>query len=397
MRYIIFLLSIGFFLASCGNSKKSSTTDQNKDSQIAMKDPNIKIPYIDSSYITDTITRYTPSKEEIQAKRIDSLMSIYVRPTKDELGGYPITYDHPQKLMTLSVINREGADEKQEPDEDSQCLGHKEFGDYADVIEITDEYYGIRDRFVRVKERGVITSGRLELLFVKKSDLGTNADIQLIDSELNVATVNEEDDVIPQNFLKVEFVSEDVFLEKGSNEVYYLSQDEENVSKDGNILTLSTKAKDVVLEDKPTDNESEVYHEYKGEYKSLNQFVIYNYGWEWVSYSFYDMKTGEKQDFISKPYLSPDKKHLFVVEYDPYTNTTTLELHKVDKNGKANRLVYGYYEKWNPHYRYYIENNEQTNMFWSEDGCFYIEVVHSRTWGNENLSPQYIKISLVEG
>lgn len=345
--------------------------------------------------------------ETIAAMQLaDSIEAVRNRlPAESELEGYPIDYDS-KVIETVYVIDRQGVDAMQEPNENSKKLFHYDYGDRLDVIETADDFYSIRDRVTRKwqDEHSTYEGSRWEKVFVRKSALGDISGIKLIPADLNVIGVLNEnrnkdgedygEGKTLDKYLKVELVDKQTFEDQMNNKADYFTADTANVRKKEGVLTLKCAEKDVELVDEPTtEDDTHLEYDYQGQYEVLNQYVVFMRGYESWGYKFYDKITGKEQptglEFGDFPYLSPDKKHIICVGYDVYETTTGVELYKITDGNKVESIMIAGYPNWMP-------CKEQDNeWFWASDGCFYLKAAHAKAYTGDNSNCQYLRIKLL--
>lgn len=323
-----------------------------------------------------------------------------ILPTESELEGYPISHDT-KVIETIYVIDRNGVDAKQEPNEKSKSLMHYNYGDYVDIIEVSENFYTIKGLVYREWREGQSTckGSRWEKVFIKKDALGDASKIELASSDLNVIVhLNEkgnseyfEKEQILDRYFNIELIDESTFDNELNNKVDYFITDTANIKKIDGTIVLKTEKEDVILNDNPTDNDSRVELYYEGQYEILNQYVVYNLGWEWWKYSFYDKNTGEEQSFGDFPYLSPNQKQILCVNYDPYGDATELMLYEITEANSFEQITSATFTKWQP---FFDENTSQETMFWSSDGNFYLKAIHVKS--RTEAKPQYLRIKLLD-
>lgn len=366
---------------------------------------NIIIILVIALIATSCGKRKNDDAETIARQQVDSIAALQdTLPTEMELGGYPIDYDT-EVIKIVYVIDRQGVDAMQETDENSQHLLHYNYGDRLEVIETGDEFYSIRDHVQRKWREGQATvqGGRREKVFVRKSALGNISDIKLIPTDLNIISFfcengNENAEYFEKGktldkYLKVELINKQVFDNKMSSKVDYFVADTANVEKVDTVTTLKTARKDVVLIDRPTEDDYEIEYNYQGQYEVLNQYVVSMVGWEWWGYKFYDKTTGKEQptdiNFAEFPYVSPDKKYVICADINPYESVAGVELYRITAGNKVENIMNITYPYWIP------VKNIDNEWFWDSDGCFYMKAVHARVYTGDNQDYQYIRIKIL--
>lgn len=321
---------------------------------------------------------------------------------KPESKAHSIDYDKTKVIKSVYVTDRTGAEIKQEADIDSETLGTYQFGTKLEVIEETEEWFGVRDRITRefVNDGSQIERTAWEKVYVLKSKTGPIDKITLIPSELNIISslnTNQkaetfETDKELKGFLKIELIDKQLFESKRGNEADYLLADTSAIKKVNGIIELKCQHKTVKYIDKPDDEENRQVFDYVGQLQFLNKYLIGGSYYEGLDYRFIDKITGEEtQVFGDYPNVSADKKHIICIYTNPYDTTADLALYSINNN-EVKHIVSASFKYWMP-------TVEPQEMFWGKDNYLYLAVNHVNSFwkedGHLNSNCQYIRIKIL--
>ncbi len=322
--------------------------------------------------------------------------------TENENTGNKIDYDNTKVIKSIYVTDRNGIEVKQQANNNSKTLGVYEYGTKLDIIEETENWYGVRDRITRefYINGSKIESIGWEKVYVLKNKTGSINEITLVPSDLNIIsylTVNQKTEHFETgkdltDFLTLELIDKSVFDNKKNSSVDFLLADTIVNKKKNGIIELKCQNKTVKYIDKPDAEEARQVFQYVGQIEFLNKYVIGGSYWESGDFKFIDKTNGEETNsFVDYPYISPDKKNIICVYANPYETTTDLEFYSVSDN-KIKQIMSASFKNWMPT----VESGE---MFWSSDGYLYLTVNHVNSFwkvdGNLNDKCQYIRIKIL--
>lgn len=305
-------------------------------------------------------------------------------------------------LQSIYVVDRKGTEFKQQADKNSITLGTYEYGAKLDVIEETEEWFGIRDRITRAFFRNgdKIESTQWEKVYVLKRTTGSINEITLSPSDLNIVssltanqkTENFETGKEMKGFLGIELIDKQLFGSKRSSSVNYLLADTTEIKKRKGIIELRCQTKVKKYIDKPDAEESKKVFKYVGQYEFLNKYLIGTSYYEGIDYRFIDKTSGEEtQIFEDYPNISADKKYIICIYTNPYETTADLELYSIDET-QIKDTMSASFKNWMP-------TVEPGEMFWNNDGYLYLTVNHVKSFwkqdGRLNDKCQYIRIKIL--
>lgn len=337
-----------------------------------------------------------PNEKTVQNTVSDTLT------TEDENTGNKIDYDKTKVLQSVYVVDRNGTEIKQQADKNSKTLGSYGFGAKLDVIEETEEWFGVRDRITRefLRNGSKIESTGWEKVYILKNQTGSINEITLVSSDLNIIsslttnqkTENFETDKELKDYLKIELIDKQLFESKRSSSVNFLLADTTEIKKKTGIIELKCQAKVKKYIDKPDAEESMQVYNYVGQFEFLNKYLIGGSYYEGLDYKFVDKSSGEEtQTFVEYPNISADKKHIICIYTNPYETTADLELYSIDDK-QIKHTMSASFKNWMP-------TVEPGEIFWSTDNFLYLTVNHVNSFwrqdGNLNDKCQYIRIKIL--
>jgi hypothetical protein len=337
-----------------------------------------------------------PNEKTVQRTVSDTLT------TEDENTGNKIDYDKTKVLQSVYVVDRNGTEIKQQADKNSKTLGTYEFGAKLEVIEETEEWFGVRDRITRefLRNGSKIESTGWEKVYVIKSQTGSINEITLVPSDLNIIsslttnqkTENFETDKELKDFLRIELIDKQLFDSKRGSSVKFLLADTTEIQKKKGIIELKCQSKVKRYIDKPDAEESMQVFNYVGQFEFLNKYLIGGSYYEGLDYKFVDKSSGEEtQTFGEYPNISADKKHIICIYTNPYETTADLELYSIDDK-QIKHTMSASFKNWMP-------TVEPEEMFWSNDGYLYLTANHVNSFwkqdGNLNDKCQHIRIKIL--
>ena len=307
------------------------------------------------------------------------------------------------------VITAKGAALYDEPNIETKSIGTISHGTPVKIIAIKDNFAIVNAYIHRVIQNNGKSSQKhsWEDVYTPLNNLGNRNELQ-ISPELIYEAMdyeNTEEFVLTKKtadikkYLNIEIVSEKAFNDalknKSSDFVDY-----KPVSKKENGKLILSEGNDRLILTDNDNTESDYYsiNEYIGSIPFLNAYLISETLYEGHSYNLYDKKTSKLiNGFYGFPYISPDKKHLITIDFDPYESATEITLYSIEK-AKITAFEKGtdYMTGFSP---YYDEDEKIITRFWSSDNAFYLKAVQPSLAlrnGDEHNTPivaQYLKIT----
>ncbi len=219
----------------------------------------------------------------------------------------------------------------------------------------------------------------------------------LVESDLTIITyLTENDSTTYYNehesltkYFSLELIDQKLYKDKKKKSVSFLLADTLAHKKTNGIITLPCQKKTVTFTDLPSEEETHRIYEYIGQINWLNAYVVYGMYWEDYDFTLIDKTSGERTStFVDFPNISADKKKIICLGANVYENTADLDFYIIDNK----KIV----QKMNAGFKNWMPAGEYTDMFWSNDGYFYLPVVATNNFwkpdGSLNDQWQYIRI-----
>jgi hypothetical protein len=219
----------------------------------------------------------------------------------------------------------------------------------------------------------------------------------LVQSDLNIITYLTENDsttYYPEDesltkYFSLELIDSKLYQAKKKKAISFLTADTLAHKKTNGIITLPCQKKTVTFTDLPSEEETNRIYEYIGQINWLNAYVDYVMYWEYYDFTLIDKTSGEATTtFVDFPNISADKKNIICLGANVYENTADLDFYIIENK----KIV----QKMNTGFKHWMPAGENTDMFWSNDGYFYLPVVSTNHYwkpdGSLNDQWQYLRI-----
>lgn len=312
--------------------------------------------------------------------------------------------DRSKVIGATWIVDREGVLLRTDSSLSSASLKYYPYGEKIEYSYESDQWLGITvKRPWSGKDPWGYKISKVidELAFVPKVSTGTLQNLELIPSDLNkiVAMTKLGRKTLrfmqPQSldsFLRMDLAFKVEFLSQRGKQFRAMNKDTVGIVEKGNVLTLQLKDKQKTFLSTPEKEEHKTVYKYIGHIPSLHKYVLQMQYWESVEYSLIDKTTGlEAARLAEYPHVSPDGKHLLVVDDDVYKEYPEIELYKIngDMITPIVNLVFAF---WEP-------NEEVEKAFWGQDGYFYLSIIpknHHYVYDDrENVKTQYLRIKIL--
>lgn len=339
-------------------------------------------------------------KPIIQETVKQRVVSIGIKQDSSYTYGFRIDYDNTKVIRTVFVDDRNGAEIRQHPQNESTILGTYEYGSKLDVIEENGDWFGIRVRYTRrLEEEGrIIERTAWEKVFVNKSSVSFSQAIKLTEQDLYLTNYYieygnssvEANDSILKSVLSIELIEKTIFENAKSSKISFVANDTIISKRNGKFqIYCNDTIKELI--DNPNAEESYAEYKFVGEIDFLNCYVFSGSYWESGDYILIDRSfCNEKKVIIDYPHISPDRKYLISIYSNPYEGTADFQIFLIWDNYVQDRY-YIKFSNWMPA----IEKEE---VFWSSDGFLYVPALHSQSFwdksGSLNTDFQYLKIKI---
>lgn len=305
--------------------------------------------------------------------------------------------DRSKVIGATWIVDREGVLLRTDSSLSSASLKYYPYGEKIEYSYESDQWLGITvKRPWSGKDPWGYKISKVidELAFVPKVSTGTLQNLELIPSDLNKLTSitkfkeNTIQYDVPQSlneFLKLDLAFKVEYWSQKSRQINALVKDSTGVTKKDNKLTLQLESKQKTFFNENENEENGVSYEYVGQIPILNKYVILAVYWESSAYLLIDKTTGKEVLRLSNfPHLSPDGKHILVLNDDVFNDYTEIELYTLtDEIYQA--VVNLAFANWNP-----VEEVEKA--FWGQDGYFYVSIT-PRNYESER--DQYLRIKIL--
>ncbi|MEO0045383.1 MAG: hypothetical protein RL705_574 [Bacteroidota bacterium] len=222
----------------------------------------------------------------------------------------------------------------------------------------------------------------------------------LVQSDLNIIaylTENDSTTYYPEEesltkYFSLELIDSKLYLAKKKKAISFLTADTLAHKKTNGIITLPCQKKTVTFTDLPSEEETNRIYEYIGQINWLNAYVVYGMYWEDYDFTLIDKTSGEATTtFVDFPNISADKKKIICLGANVYENTADLDFYIIENK----KII----QKMNTGFKHWMPAGENTDMFWSNDGYFYLPVVSTNHYwkpdGSLNDQWQYLRIKPV--
>ena len=186
------------------------------------------------------------------------------------------------------------------------------------------------------------------------------------------------------NYINIEFITKEEFNRNKINKENYFYRDTLAIRKDNGVIRLNCIDTVVEYIDNNEDGELFCLYEYFGQIPIINKYLVLGYFYEMFGCSLVDKDSGKETVLYNYPLISPNKKHIISLSYDPYGAITYFQLFLIEGND-INLITELYFSKW--------KTTQKDNFFWGKDNSFYSEVSHIENYQDIN-DIYYIKISI---
>ena len=318
----------------------------------------------------------------------------------DSLGGIPLT----EKVIdTVYVIDRNGIEIKQLPNENSEYITKAEYGERLEVVEDLGDWYGVEQRIHRIfeKKEGNFEVWRDEKVYVEKNKTGKFTNIHLIEKDfyqLSSMTIDGKTTFYDElkfldGVLKFELIDKKTFDQMSKTAIDFFTCDSNLYPKENGIIELNCKTKVVKFKDKGVESESDMMEEYLylGQFEKTEKYLILGTYYESYDYKLVDKNTGTTLDLIDFPLFSPDLKQFVCIGFDYFDICSAFVMYSLNAN-EIKQIHSFSFKNWIP------ESVENKGIFWANDGYLYIKVQHIKTaWkenGSFNSNYQYVRVKI---
>ncbi|MDO5105638.1 hypothetical protein [Capnocytophaga sp.] len=303
----------------------------------------------------------------------------------------------PALIEKKFVTNRKGTTLFLGADENTRKIDTAPYGTGLEVIEEYEDWYVVQWYVTEEYEEDGKEISRMgwAKAYVKKTDVGNLEDIKLKESDLYALYEELESPISEEtvrDMFQIELIDQKTYNEAKKLRVSHLLQDTLAVRKLNGALSLTFEDYSVVvLKDNDTDNDEGEVYEYMGQIEALQKYVVYASYFESGEYILFDKRNGKRQEFSGFPYLSPDKKQIFVFPIIMEEQVSGVIFYEVNENQEIKELISAPFKNWMPYFDVY------EGLFWATDEYFYMPVNHTAVYWNEygnynTQNCQYLRI-----
>ena len=196
-------------------------------------------------------------------------------------------------------------------------------------------------------------------------------------------------------YLSISLITKEEYQKAIKNKVDFFIGDTLTFQKKGKILSIAceeavVKFKDTIGELSGVDES----YEYIGRIDTLNQYVVSSQVGDGYGEITIDKTTGRKITFDHLPFISPNRKHLFMITTEIYSEPDSFSLYKVESITPfvSKPIITAELSNWK------IYNIDENDVFFSKNGYLYVSINPMNSFldskGELNKQRMYIKIKI---
>ena len=196
-------------------------------------------------------------------------------------------------------------------------------------------------------------------------------------------------------YLSISLITKEEYQKAIKNKVNFFIGDTLTFQKKGKILSIAceeavAKFKDTIGELSGVDES----YEYIGRIDTLNQYVVSSQVGDGYGEITIDKTTGRKITFDHLPFISPNRKHLFMITTEIYSEPDSFSLYKVESITPfvSKPIITAELSNWK------IYNIDENDVFFSKNGYLYVSINPMNSFldskGELNKQRMYIKIGI---
>ena len=286
----------------------------------------------------------------------------------------------------LYVI-KEGAIKYKIPDINVKAESQYSYGEPLWVV-------GISEHFYKCNEGN-------EEEYILKEDADNYEKLKLTQEELeesNFILKGRQKNSTPgslSTYLSISLITKQEYQKAIKNKVDFFIRDTLTFQKKGKVLSIAceeavVKFKDTIGELSGVDES----YEYIGRIDTLNQYVVSSQVGDGYGEITIDKTTGRKNIFYNRPLISPNRKHLFMITTEIFSELDYFSLYKVESITPfvSKLIITAELSNWK------IYNIEENDVFFSKNGCLYVSINPMNSFldskGELNKQRMYIKIGI---
>lgn len=196
-------------------------------------------------------------------------------------------------------------------------------------------------------------------------------------------------------YLSISLITKQEYQKAIKNKVDFFIRDTLTFQKKDKVLSIVceeavVKFKDIIGELSRVDES----YEYIGRIDTLNQYVVSSQVGDGYGEITIDKRSGRKITFDHLPFISPNRKHLFMITTEIYSEPDNFSLYKVESTNPfvSKLIITAELSNWK------IYNIEENDVFFSKNGYLYASINPINSFldskGELNKQRMYIKIGI---
>ena len=256
----------------------------------------------------------------------------------------------------LYVI-KQGAVKYKIPDINVKAESQYSYGEPLWVVGISEHFYKCNEEEYILKE----DVDNYEKLKLTQEEL-EESNFILKGSQKNSTTGSLS------TYLSISLITKEEYQKAIKNKVDFFITDTLTFQKKGKVLSIVceeavVKFKDTIGELSGVDES----YEYIGRIDTLNQYVVSSQVGDGYGEITIDKTTGRKITFDHLPFISPNRKHLFMITTEIYSEPDSFSLYKIESITPfvSKPIITAELSNWK------IYNIDENDVFFSKNGYFY--------------------------
>ncbi|WP_455151903.1 hypothetical protein [Capnocytophaga sp.] len=283
----------------------------------------------------------------------------------------------------LYVI-KQGAVKYKIPDINVKAESQYSYGEPLWVVGISEHFYKCNEEEYILKE----DVDNYEKLKLTQEEL-EESNFILKGSQKNSTTGSLS------TYLSISLITKEEYQKAIKNKVDFFITDTLTFQKKGKVLSIVceeavVKFKDTIGELSGVDES----YEYIGRIDTLNQYVVSSQVGDGYGEITIDKTTGRKITFDHLPFISPNRKHLFMITTEIYSEPDSFSLYKIESITPfvSKPIITAELSNWK------IYNIDENDVFFSKNGYLYVSINPINSFldskGELNKQRMYIKIKI---
>ena len=304
-------------------------------------------------------------------------------------AGESIAVEEKQEEVFVPVqkelyVIKQGAVKYKIPDINVKVESQYSYGEPLWVVGISEHFYKCNEEEYILKE----DADNYEKLKLTQEEL-EESNFILKGSQRNSTSGSLS------TYLSISLITKEEYQKAIKNKVDFFIGDTLTFQKKGKILSIAceeavVKFKDTIGELSGVDES----YEYIGRIDTLNQYVVSSQVGDGYGEITIDKTTGRKITFDHLPFISPNRKHLFMITTEIYSEPDSFSLYKIESITPfvSKPIITAELSNWK------IYNIDENDVFFSKNGYLYVSINPINSFldskGELNKQRMYIKIKI---